>query len=540
MLFSHFSWIGFFELFRLAFENWDWQQQQLYIIIFLYYYADKGYNFRVLLLGCIMCAAKNRYTGLAACAGVLFSKSIRSRGAKFTLMPHSVGQSSSLVEDAADRKDNRRPFIVRLEFQQQEHSNNIQEIRSYCRRKYKLGDYLEFNYNDVYRCWWRQRKIQQKGETEYVTGDANIISDDDDDDDDKVSDTISPIFVFNVSSMNDTNNVIRVKSPQVWNLKECQKHQNRYIFGDPKQSSHEKKKNTQQPQKETNLNSTQTNNTDDGGHHGGTKDKRLKAGHVVNFFLRVLEDNLHKGNEIHDDQSQQQHQHQQQQQQQQQQQRVRDYLNKGSGVVDVAGGSGHVSLAFALAGVQSTVIDSRPTAGLLPSRDRKFWKNRLKQQQQQQQSTNLIPDFEYCQPASTIVPFKVHRAWFGSKIVGVDTSFRHPDEEDIPIIGADDNDKEIGDSGPLSPLHDASAIVALHPDEATAAIVQYAVKHRIPFVIVPCCVFARLFPHRCKKDGQFVSTYDELLDWIQEQHPSIQRTELPFEGRNVALWSTFS
>jgi hypothetical protein len=50
--------------------------------------------------------------------------------------------------------------------------------------------------------------------------------------------------------------------------------------------------------------------------------------------------------------------------------RARDYLNQGTGVLDVAGGSGHVSMAFGLDGIQSTIVDPRDKVGKLPRRDR--------------------------------------------------------------------------------------------------------------------------------------------------------------------------
>ena len=49
-----------------------------------------------------------------------------------------------------------------------------------------------------------------------------------------------------------------------------------------------------------------------------------------------------------------------------------DYLNAGSGVLDVAGGNGWCSLGLALCGVKSTCLDSSPSVGCLPSRYRKF------------------------------------------------------------------------------------------------------------------------------------------------------------------------
>jgi len=63
-------------------------------------------------------------------------------------------------------------------------------------------------------------------------------------------------------------------------------------------------------------------------------------------------------------------------------------------------------------------------------------------------------------------------------------------------------------------------------------------------VVVPCCVFSRLFPERIKplgKEGEnnIVSTYFELLDWLVAKHPAINVTRLPFDGANLALWATF-
>lgn len=198
-------------------------------------------------------------------------------------------------------------------------------------------------------------------------------------------------------------------------------------------------------------------------------------------------------------------------------------------------------------------------------------------------STTVAPgqtplfEFDYCHTVVSpppIVLFKSQQAWFGSKPDGYDATFRHPDEEDIPVMVATaisnndinqhanhyhaetintsndtddcaDTSKQVEDFSPQSlppspTLHrQASALVALHPDEATGEIVQQAVKHRIPFVVVPCCVFARLFPNRETKDGRSVSSYEDLLDFLQDQDPSIQRTKLSFGGKNYALWSIF-
>ena len=201
------------------------------------------------------------------------------------------------------------------------------------------------------------------------------------------------------------------------------------------------------------------------------------------------------------------------------------------GILDAAGGAGHVSLALSLRGIQSTVVDPRPTIGKLPGRDRKVLKK-----------------------SKSKVQFSTYRAWFGKKPNGVDTVYREgrsstpletflPESErgvglddlqhELPICSMSSNDKL---------LPNCAAIVALHPDEATGVIVQTAVENKIPFVVVPCCVFSRLFPERTKPGGRgggVVSTYYELIDWLVDLHPAIRVTTLPFEGANLAVWATF-
>jgi hypothetical protein len=85
-------------------------------------------------------------------------------------------------------------------------------------------------------------------------------------------------------------------------------------------------------------------------------------------------------------------------------------------------------------------------------------------------------------------------------------------------------------------LSTASALVGMHPDEATEPIIDAALRHGRPFAVVPCCVFARALPKVMPGGRGSVQTYEQLLEYLQAKHPAIQRARLPFTGRNVVLF----
>ena len=81
-------------------------------------------------------------------------------------------------------------------------------------------------------------------------------------------------------------------------------------------------------------------------------------------------------------------------------------------------------------------------------------------------------------------------------------------------------------------------LVGMHPDEATEPIVDYALREKRPFAVVPCCVFAVQNPHRRLQNGNAVRTYEDYMCYLQEKAPDVIRCHtLPFEGRNQVLYS---
>jgi hypothetical protein len=115
-----------------------------------------------------------------------------------------------------------------------------------------------------------------------------------------------------------------------------------------------------------------------------------------------------------------------------------------------------------------------------------------------------------------------------------------------------------------STLASCALLYGMHADGATEALVDYALAHDKPFAVVPCCVFPGAAPHRRVRrrrepsapavaaaaaaateavvvaDDEWipVRSYEQFLDYLQAKHPSIQRTNLSFEGRNTVLYRT--
>ena len=64
---------------------------------------------------------------------------------------------------------------------------------------------------------------------------------------------------------------------------------------------------------------------------------------------------------------------------------------------------------------------------------------------------------------------------------------------------------------------DFSILVGMHSDQATEEIVDLAIMHDMPFAVVPCCVFPKLFTHRKIP----VAIYRKLLNRKRTEYADI-------------------
>jgi hypothetical protein len=196
----------------------------------------------------------------------------------------------------------------------------------------------------------------------------------------------------------------------------------------------------------------------------------------------------------------------------------KENLAQGGGVIDVAGGKGELALEVArLCGARCTVVDPRETSSPGDVRS------------SSSSSSSSSP------PSSGVIQ-------------RVQSSF---DASDFVIAQGD-------------LLRSCSLLCGMHPDQATEAIVDVALRLQKPFAIVPCCVFPSLFPGKSssspsknQKDfsltgkglhasfffierrlstGQGVTVYSGFMRYLRQKHPKIEYARLGFEGHNRVLF----
>ncbi|KAL7438925.1 hypothetical protein ACHAXM_006583 [Skeletonema potamos] len=80
-------------------------------------------------------------------------------------------------------------------------------------------------------------------------------------------------------------------------------------------------------------------------------------------------------------------------------------------------------------------------------------------------------------------------------------------------------------------------IIGLHCDQAAGEIVDFASAQKIPWAVVPCCTYAEMFTGRKLSDGTRVTSYDHLVQWLQEGDPRAKVATLDMEGKNKVVYT---
>lgn len=102
------------------------------------------------------------------------------------------------------------------------------------------------------------------------------------------------------------------------------------------------------------------------------------------------------------------------------------------------------------------------------------------------------------------------------------------------------NDAFIADPANEKMLKSCQVVIGFHPDQATDAILDFALARGLPVAIVPCCVFARSFPERRRgEDGGAVHSFDHLIAYLKDKFIAAGRPAkisfLEYAGANLVL-----
>jgi hypothetical protein len=101
----------------------------------------------------------------------------------------------------------------------------------------------------------------------------------------------------------------------------------------------------------------------------------------------------------------------------------------------------------------------------------------------------------------------------------------------------------------LAVLLKVRLVVGFHPDQAVDACLDLAKLLKVPFCVVPCCVFPREFPQRylVRTDGrkERVRSYDQLVAFLSRKEPMCEVGYLnfysepgsPSPARNIVLFT---
>ncbi|KAF9994446.1 hypothetical protein BGZ65_009917 [Modicella reniformis] len=246
----------------------------------------------------------------------------------------------------------------------------------------------------------------------------------------------------------------------------------------------------------------------------------------------------------------------------------KDYLNSGSGVLDVAGGKGEISLFLThMFGIRSTVVEPNVR------RDTPYQRRHLmdviqKQQKLEAGGDKEVPMSSTCTDhgggqVSRTIPEDAHdggvyESASNSNGCEVVESDQVQDEQEaakkerrrlkklqrdqfiVPRLCTLLDDEFEQNHSDI--LDGASILIGMHPDQATEPIVDMALKHNKPFAVVPCCVFGHENPHRRLSNGGAVDTTLEFIQYLIEKDmisgvsERVRKEFLPFVGMNIVVF----
>ncbi|KAG0260204.1 hypothetical protein BG011_002081 [Mortierella polycephala] len=238
----------------------------------------------------------------------------------------------------------------------------------------------------------------------------------------------------------------------------------------------------------------------------------------------------------------------------------KDFLNSGSGVLDIAGGKGEISLFLThMFGIRSTVVEPNMR------RDKPYQRRSLLNVIRKQQDIEAGGDGQFYNRVDQALPTarNMDPGMALSGVYGHEPNVDH-DQESVHKERRRLKKRQeeqfvvprlctvLDDQFPQSHpdiIESASILIGMHPDQATEPIVAMALRYNKSFAVVPCCVFAHENPHRRLLNGGEVNTTLDFIQYLMEKTAldtasrqsmdpldSAHKEFLPFDGMNIAVF----
>ena len=205
----------------------------------------------------------------------------------------------------------------------------------------------------------------------------------------------------------------------------------------------------------------------------------------------------------------------------------KERLCRGSGVLDVAGGKGELSMALRAHGIPSVILDPHPR---LPA----DW--------------NIEKACTDTESQATMPPIHV----IAHSLGGDGRNLLDPKVQSTCTTSTSTNAATLS-SEERHWVESCSILSGMHPDQATEPILGLAAHLEKDFAILPCCVMPSLFPKR-RYQNQPVRSYRVFCHYLQnlqfclaadggaensttKKKNKTQVDYLPFIGRNMILYS---
>ena len=251
-----------------------------------------------------------------------------------------------------------------------------------------------------------------------------------------------------------------------------------------------------------------------------------------------------------------------------------ELLKQGTGILDIAGGQGELSFELVnLNSIQSTIIDPRGLSDfsrLIKKLEKGFFHknqclNKLNETAEENKAITH-PDHiklfwgpilwesvgiaaeDPCDIANYNEAYEQFRTkresinfdkdeYLNQLYQEVDLILKRENFQEVPSATNNDTEEKYKQAEEIEYLlRNCSCIIGLHPDHATEAIVDFAIKLNKPFAIIPCCTCSKQFPNRLRPNKEKVKNYEGLIEHLLLKHEEIKIAHLEFEGKNKILY----